>query len=93
MSDLVSLVMPVWRPRREWLLEAVGSALGQRDCSLELIVVDDGNAEPVAVISNYLFERRGLRDLRLERDQLHGLHLPRVEAGKAAADLRGQAFR
>ena len=48
MSDpLVSLVMPVWRPRREWLLEAVRSALAQRDCELELIVVDDGNPEPV----------------------------------------------
>ena len=44
---LVSLVMPVWRPRREWLLEAVRSALAQRDCELELVVVDDGNAEPL----------------------------------------------
>jgi len=39
--------MPVWRPRRDWLLQAVRSALGQRDCDLELIVVDDGNAEPL----------------------------------------------
>ena len=47
MSDpLVSLIMPVWRPRRDWLLEAVRSALAQRDCELELIVVDDGNPEP-----------------------------------------------
>jgi glycosyltransferase involved in cell wall biosynthesis len=43
----VSIVMPVWRPRRDWLLEAVGSALAQRDCELELIVVDDGNEQPV----------------------------------------------
>ena len=48
MSDpLVSLIMPVWRPRRDWLLDAVGSALAQRDCELELIVVDDGNPEPL----------------------------------------------
>jgi glycosyltransferase involved in cell wall biosynthesis len=46
-DPLVSLVMPVWRPRREWLLEAVRSALAQRDCELELVVVDDGNSEPV----------------------------------------------
>ena len=44
---LVSLVMPVWRPRRDWLLQAVGSSLAQRDCELELIVVDDGNPEPL----------------------------------------------
>ena len=48
MNDpLVSLVMPVWRPRRDWLLQAVRSALAQRGCKLELIVVDDGNPEPL----------------------------------------------
>jgi glycosyltransferase involved in cell wall biosynthesis len=46
-EPLVSLVMPVWRPRRDWLLQAVRSALAQRDCELELIVVDDGNPEPL----------------------------------------------
>jgi glycosyltransferase involved in cell wall biosynthesis len=46
-APLVSLVMPVWRPRRDWLLQAVRSALAQRDCKLELIVVDDGNPEPL----------------------------------------------
>jgi glycosyltransferase involved in cell wall biosynthesis len=46
-TPLVSLVMPVWRPRRDWLLQAVRSALAQRDCELELIVVDDGNPEPI----------------------------------------------
>ena len=35
--------MPVWRPREDWLREAVRSALEQRDCDLELIIVDDGN--------------------------------------------------
>jgi glycosyltransferase involved in cell wall biosynthesis len=39
----ISLVMPVWRPRVEWLHEAVRSALDQRECDLELVVVDDGN--------------------------------------------------
>jgi glycosyltransferase involved in cell wall biosynthesis len=67
MSDLVSLVMPVWRPRRDWLLQAVGSALAQRECSLELIVVDDGNPQPVAAL---------LRDIRDP-----ALRLVRVEHG------------
>jgi glycosyltransferase involved in cell wall biosynthesis len=46
-GPLVSLVMPVWRPRRDWLLQAVRSALAQGDRELELIVVDDGNPEPL----------------------------------------------
>jgi glycosyltransferase involved in cell wall biosynthesis len=46
--DVVSLVMPVWQPRQDWLLAAVDSALGQRGCGVELIVVDDGCLEPVA---------------------------------------------
>ena len=45
---LVSLVMPAWRPQREWLREAVASCLAQRDCAIELIVVDNGNPTPVA---------------------------------------------
>ena len=40
------MVMPVWRPRPEWLREAVRTAL-DADVDLELIVVDDGNPEPV----------------------------------------------
>jgi glycosyltransferase involved in cell wall biosynthesis len=47
-GPLVSLIMPVWRPRREWFQAAVRSALGQRDCETELIIVDDGNPAPVA---------------------------------------------
>lgn len=47
-KGVVSLIMPVWRPRRDWLLVAVESALAQTDCQLELIVVDDGCHAPVA---------------------------------------------
>ena len=47
MRPVVSLIMPVWRPEPAWLREAVTSALGQRGCELELIVVDDGNEVPV----------------------------------------------
>ena len=47
-QPLVSLVMPVRQPRREWLRAAVESALGQRGCAIELIVIDNGNDVPVA---------------------------------------------
>ena len=40
--------MPVWNTREEWLVEAVSSALGQRGCAVELVVVDDGSDTPVA---------------------------------------------
>jgi glycosyltransferase involved in cell wall biosynthesis len=40
--------MPVWKPNPAWLGEAVRSALDQQDCPIELVVVDDGNTEPVA---------------------------------------------
>jgi glycosyltransferase involved in cell wall biosynthesis len=66
-DPLVSLIMPVWQPRPEWLLQAVESALGQRGCSIELIVVDDGCPEPVADLLS------GIRDYRL--------HILRIEHG------------
>src|SRR5690349_13845632 len=47
---LVSLIMPVWRPNPVWFQAAVTSALGQRGCAIELIVVDNGNATPVATL-------------------------------------------
>ncbi|MDQ3569406.1 MAG: glycosyltransferase [Actinomycetota bacterium] len=47
MAPDVSVIMPVWRPRRDWLRDAVSSVLGQTNCDLELIVVDDGNDEPI----------------------------------------------
>lgn len=45
---LVSLIMPVWRPREDWLRQAIESALKENACDIELIVVDDGNDRPVA---------------------------------------------
>lgn len=56
--------MPVWRPRWEWLHEAVRSALDQRDCDLELIVVDDGNDVPVADVLADVVDPR-IRHLRI----------------------------
>jgi glycosyltransferase involved in cell wall biosynthesis len=44
---LVSIVMSAWKPRPDWLREAVAGVLGQERCEIELIVVDDGSPEPV----------------------------------------------
>jgi len=44
----VSLIMPAWRPRPDWLRVAVASALEEPDCEVELLVVDDGSPTPVA---------------------------------------------
>ena len=72
--------MPVWKPRLEWLREAVASGLGQRGCDIELIVVDDGNEVPVA---NALREFRDRR-LRIVRVAHGGVSRAR-NAGVAAA--------
>jgi glycosyltransferase involved in cell wall biosynthesis len=77
-SPLVSLVMPVWRPRREWLLEAVRSSLDQPGTRIELIVVDDGNPDPVAPLLDGIDDRR-LRIIRIEH------------AGESAARNAGMA--
>ena len=78
--------MPVWRPRRDWLLKAVGTALAQRDCELELIVVDDGNAEPLDELLAPVEDAR----LRLVRAP-HGGPSEARNAGLAAA--RGSLIR
>jgi glycosyltransferase involved in cell wall biosynthesis len=44
------MIMPVWKPNAAWFRQAVRSVLDQRDCALELVVVDDGNEEPVQAL-------------------------------------------
>ena len=44
----VSLIMPAWRPRPDWLRLAVTTALDETECEVELLVVDDGSPTPVA---------------------------------------------
>lgn len=72
--------MAVWRPRRDWLLEAVHGALGQRDCKLELVVVDDGSEEPVESLLAGVEDER----LRIVRVEHGGVSLAR-NAGRAVA--------
>jgi GT2 family glycosyltransferase len=82
----VSLMMPVWNPRGEWLREAVESALGQRGCSLELIVVDDGCPVPVSTLLADLDDPR-MRIIRCA----HGGEAAARNVGIAAA--RGRYLR
>jgi glycosyltransferase involved in cell wall biosynthesis len=85
-GELVSLVMPVWRPRRDWLLQAVESALDQRGCEVEVVVVDDGNPKPVAELLEDLRDP-ALRVVRVE----HGGPSHARNAGIEAA--RGRLLR
>jgi glycosyltransferase involved in cell wall biosynthesis len=78
--------MAAFRPRREWLLEAVSSALAQRGCRVELIVVDDGSPDRVAEMLEQIEDPR-LRLLRVP----HGGRSPALNAGVAAA--RGDFIR
>jgi glycosyltransferase involved in cell wall biosynthesis len=56
--QLVSFIMPVWRPRADWLRQCTESVLAQRDCELELILIDDGNLTPVEGLLDWLEDRR-----------------------------------
>ena len=85
-APLVSLVMPAWNPDPAWLREAVASALAQRGCEIELVVVDDGSTTSV---EEHL---RGLED-----DRMRLLRVPhgRVSRARNAAleAIRGDFVR
>jgi len=65
MNPLVSFVMPAWNPQPDWLENAVRHVLDQEGVDLELIVVDDGCAEPVAPLLDHVDDGR-LRVVRVE---------------------------
>ena len=46
-TPLVSIVIPVWKPKSEWIEAALRSVLDEETCDVEVIVVDDGNDPPV----------------------------------------------
>ncbi|MDX6677759.1 MAG: hypothetical protein QOE31_1811 [Solirubrobacteraceae bacterium] len=71
MTALVSIVMPVWQPRPEWLRAAVLSALDERACPIELIVVDDACPQPVAELLAQIDDPR-LRVVRIEHAGAYG---------------------
>lgn len=76
----MSVIMPAWRPRPDWLHEAVASVLDERSCDLELLVVDDGSEDPVADLLAGVEDPR-LRIIRVE----HGGPYAARNAGLAAA--------
>jgi glycosyltransferase involved in cell wall biosynthesis len=43
---LVSIILPVWNPRPDWLADAIDSAFHESRCRIEVILVDDGSKEP-----------------------------------------------
>jgi glycosyltransferase involved in cell wall biosynthesis len=83
---LVSLIMPVWRPQAEWLAQAVMTALAQREARIELVLVEDGSAEPLEELLSELGDER----VRLLQ-QPHGGAYAARNAGIAAA--RGEFVR
>lgn len=87
LDDLVSLVMAAWNPRQDWLRVAVESALDQRGCSIEVIVVDDGSDVPVATLLDNVRDER-LRVIRVE----HGGVAHASDAGLAASHGRWIRF-
>jgi glycosyltransferase involved in cell wall biosynthesis len=85
-ETLVSLMMPAWRPRAEWLAEAVRSALAQTGCATELLLIDDGSPVPVTDLLE------GLDDPRLR--VIHIAHGGEAQARNAGiAEARGDYLR
>jgi glycosyltransferase involved in cell wall biosynthesis len=82
----VSLIMAVWNPRLEWMRAAVASALDQSGVESELLIVDDGNDQPLAELLSDFDDPR----LRVVRVPHGGVALAR-NAGVAAA--RGRYVR
>ena len=76
----VSLIMPTYATRPDWLRQAVASALGQRRCSLELIVVDDGSPRPAAEVLDRHHDER----MHIVRTEHRGVSGAR-DAGFAAS--------
>jgi glycosyltransferase involved in cell wall biosynthesis len=72
--------MPVWRTPRNWLLEAVQSALDERDVPIEVVLVDDGSPEPAERLLESVDDAR----LRISRVE-HGGPSAARNAGIAAA--------
>jgi glycosyltransferase involved in cell wall biosynthesis len=62
---LVSIVLPAWNPRKDWLHQSVASVLDQEGCELELLVVDDGSDTPVSELLEGIDDQR-LRVVRVE---------------------------
>lgn len=78
---LVTLVMPAWNPNPDWLLQAVNSALGQRRCAIELVVVDDGSDTPVEPLLADVADDR-LRVLRVPHGRVSRARNAAIEVAR-----------
>jgi glycosyltransferase involved in cell wall biosynthesis len=83
---MVTLVMPVWKPNPGWFRQAVRSALDERGCEIELIIVDDGSPEPVAELLGDIDDAR----LRIVMAQHGGISHAR---NVGIVEARGEAIR
>jgi hypothetical protein len=63
-SPLVSVVVPARNPEPEWLKVAIASAFQESDCSIEVILVDDGSDVPLTARPD-LFEGLNVRIHRI----------------------------
>ena len=73
--------MTAWQPRADWLVEAVQSALAQRGCEIELVLVDDGSSTHVADLLADFDDRR-LRLLRVPHGGLYRARNVGIEAAR-----------
>lgn len=80
-TRLVSLVMPAWNPNPAWLLQAVESALTQRGCAIELVVVDDGSDTPVEGLLADIADDR-LRLLRIPHGRVSRARNAAIEVAR-----------
>ncbi len=79
--------MAAHAPRADWLHAAVGSALAQAGCSIEVVIVDDGSPQPVVAMLEDVTDAR-LRVVRIKRAGLGGAR----NAGIAASTGRFLRF-
>jgi glycosyltransferase involved in cell wall biosynthesis len=78
--------MPVWKPRLDWFHAAVHSALEQRGCEFELLIIDDGSPEPIADLL------MGLEDARMRVVRIEHSGLSRAR-NAGTAEARGDHVR
>ncbi|HEY6049557.1 MAG TPA: glycosyltransferase family 2 protein [Sphingomicrobium sp.] len=72
--------MTAWKPREDWLREAVASVLAERECDIELVLIDDGNDLPIRDMLADVSDP-SLRVIRIA----HGGHYAARNAGLKAA--------
>lgn len=73
----VTVIIPTYNPDPSWLQEAVDSAVAQEPAPLEVLVIDDGSSEPVAVAPHPLVRVVRQQNGGVAAARNHGLALAR----------------